>query len=355
MSDTKKQLHIVHLSYTVPRPAYTDPDEWLQRVKFINGVPEALARYAKQTVIYNIGYKGEITRNGVTYLFPAFKQRQLYFPLAFNRFIRKLKPDVVIVHGLIFPMQIIMLRNIMGSSLKIICQHHAERPFKDIRKYLSRWADWYIGAYLFASHEQAAYWAPFDKVYPVIGASSHFRATNKKHGSTYLWVGDLNHNKNPLRVARAFVRFANEHADAVLYMIYPSNELEKELKEIVAGTTAVQLIGKVEHSQMENWFNKADYIISSSFYEGSGIAVCEALSCGCIPVVSNIPSFFTMTNSGRLGTMFSPNDEETLDDALEKSYYLDRKRESRKALEFFQAELSFEANARKIMEVIHKI
>lgn len=355
MSDTKKPEHIVHLSYTVPRPAYRDANEWLKRVEFINGVPEALAKYARQTVIYNIDYRGEITRNGVSYLFPAFRQWQLYLPFAFNAYVKRLQPDVVIVHGLIFPLQIIMLRMVMGPSLKIICQHHAEWPFKDVRKYLSRWADQYVGAYLFASKKQAEGWTSISKVHEIIGASSRFSFSGIKVESTYTWVGDLNENKNPLRVARAFAKFAKQHPDVTLYMIYPTNDLENELKETVDSTLAIHLVGKVQHSEMEKWLNKSQYIISSSFYEGSGIAVCEALSCGCIPVLSNIPSFAAMTNNFEFGLSFAPDDEASLGAALERSYMLGRKSESQKALQFFQSELSFEANARKIMDVISRI
>ena len=96
-------IHFVHLSYTLARPKYTDPESWLARIAFVSGVPEKMVQYGQQTVIHNIHYKGEIQRNGVRYLFPAYKRWQLVLPFAYNRFIKKLKPDVVLIHGLIFP------------------------------------------------------------------------------------------------------------------------------------------------------------------------------------------------------------------------------------------------------------
>jgi glycosyltransferase involved in cell wall biosynthesis len=356
MSDIRKPQHIVHLSYTVPRPSCQDPDEWLRRVEFINGVPEALAKHSRQTVIYNIEYKGELTRNGVRYLFPGFKRWQLHLPFGFNRLIKKLEPDVVIVHGLIFPLQVVMLRAIIGPSLKIICQHHAEWPFKDLRILMSRWADRYVGAYLFASKRQAIGWTRnMSKVQEIIGASSYFLPGERKEQSTYLWVGDLNRNKNPLLVAGAFAGFAKRHGDVVLDMIYPTGELERELRQIASGSPAIRLVGKVDHGEMQTWFRKAQFIIASSFYEGSGIAVCEALSCGCIPILSNIPSFAAMTNNFGFGMSFDPADETSLESALETSYGIEREAESKKVTRFFLSELSFEANARKIMDVIGKI
>ena len=360
MSDTQKPLHFIHLSYTLARPKYTDPESWLARVAFVSGVAEHMVEYGQQTVIYNIHYRGEVQRNGVRYLFPAFKRWQLVLPFACNRLIKDLKPDVVLVHGLIFPWQIIMLRKTLGSNVKIICQHHAERPFKDFRKYFFRWADKYIGAYLFASRSQGEEWvkakqiSSIQKVHEIMGTSSIFYPENKtKEGSKYLWIGDLDHNKDPLLTARAFNEFTKKHNDVELSMIYQGRELEEELRAI-AGPN-IRLIGKVEHAKLQDWFNRADYIVSSSHYEGSGIAVCEALSCGCVPVLTDIPSFRMMTGNGRIGKLFKAGDEAALLNALEQVHDLDLISESKKTLEHFNAELSFEANGRKIMNVVNNI
>lgn len=360
MSDTKQE-HIVHLSYTLARPAYHDPEAWLARVAFVSGVAEHMAQYARQTVIYNIHHKGEITRNGVRYLFPAFKRWQLVLPFAYNNYIKKLKPDVVLVHGLIFPWQIMMLRWLIGPKLKVICQHHAERPFEDSREYLFRLADRYIGAYLFASRSQGEEWvnegqiASLSKVHEIMGTSSVFRAETKSDSPNkiYLWVGDLDVNKDPLTVIRAFRRFAAKHRNVALYMIFKGTELLEEVNLIMH--EAIHLVGEVEHAKMQEWFTKAHYIISSSHYEGSGIAVCEALSCGCVPILTDIPSFRMMTDNGRLGELFTPGSEDSLEAALDDTFTIDYKSESEKVLQHFQKELSFEANARKIMDVIRNL
>jgi len=356
MSDSQKPLHFLHLSYTLARPKCTDPESWLTRVAFVSGVPEHMTAYGKQTVIYNIHYKGEILRNGVRYLFPAFKRWQLVLPFSYNRLIKKLKPDVVIVHGLIFPWQIIMLRNIIGPGVKIICQHHAERPFKDLRKYIFRRADKYIGAYLFASRTQGEEWvkvgqiSSMQKVHEVMGTSSIFHFENRqRNGDVYLWIGDLDENKDPLLVARAFKRFA-ETRNVSLYMIFQQRQLESELQQII--TPAIHLIGKVEHPKLQDWFNRADYIISTSHYEGSGIAVCEALSCGCFPILTNIPSFRMMTGYGKIGRLFDAGDEDGLLRALEETRGVAG---SQKIIDHFNSDLSFDANARKIIQVVNQL
>jgi glycosyltransferase involved in cell wall biosynthesis len=132
----------------------------------------------------------------------------------------------------------------------------------------------------------------------------------------------------------------------------------EELKGFISDAHAeetIHLIGKVNNPDLLHWYNSADFIISSSHYEGSGIAVCEAMSCGCIPILTNIPSFRMMTDQRRIGLLYEAGNENDLIDALQKSLKLNQPEERKKVLEQFNNELSFEANARKIMSVINDI
>jgi glycosyltransferase involved in cell wall biosynthesis len=115
------------------------------------------------------------------------------------------------------------------------------------------------------------------------------------------------------------------------------------------------LVGKIPHQQMQEWYNSADFIISSSHYEGSGISVCEAMSCGCIPVVTDIISFRKMTGPGKCGFLYEPGNEEELLAALLKIINMDIETERAKALQQFKKELSFDAIAEKIKTIISSI
>src|SRR5688572_8167497 len=238
-----------------------------------------MAKYAAIEAIYHIRFQGQIRRNNVTYHFPRFSRLELVFPIRFNWYIKKLKPDVIIVHGLIFPWQIIMLRMIMRGKIKIIEQHHAERPFHDLRQYIQRWADRYISAYLFCSLRQGHEWVERKqirdarKIKEIMGISSIFFPIEKEIAKSitrvsgepvYLWVGSLNINKDPLVVAKAFLQFVKKRPSAKLYMIYETAELLHELKELVAfNPTAIHLIGKVNNADLQYWYNSADFIVSS--------------------------------------------------------------------------------------------
>jgi glycosyltransferase involved in cell wall biosynthesis len=159
-----------------------------------------------------------------------------------------------------------------------------------------------------------------------------------------------------LTVVKAFIRFIEHQPGAKLYMIYQTTELLREIEDLaeenVKWKESICLIGKIPHDQLGYWYNSADFIISGSYYEGSGVAVCEAMSCGCIPILTDIVSFRKMTGPGKCGLLYKAGDEEELLSALLQTKKLDKDKERARVLEQFQKELSFEAIAREIHRVI---
>jgi glycosyltransferase involved in cell wall biosynthesis len=106
--------------------------------------------------------------------------------------------------------------------------------------------------------------------------------------------------------------------------------------------------------ELSYWYNGADFIISTSHYEGSGISVCEAMSCGCIPIVTDIPSFRMMTRGGECGLLFHPGDADQLNIALIKSVTLNVQTEREKVLNQFDENLSFKAIASAMLGALKK-
>jgi hypothetical protein len=72
------------------------------------------------------------THNGIQYHCIDFGKKKNYLPWKLHRLVRNLKPDVVIVSSFMFPFQVIQLRLSLGKKVKIILQHHAEKPFSGI-------------------------------------------------------------------------------------------------------------------------------------------------------------------------------------------------------------------------------
>jgi glycosyltransferase involved in cell wall biosynthesis len=360
-------MKLVFTSYS-SSPKYNEPLSWLKRIEAYTGILEALSKKHTVISIERINYEGELLQQGVQYYFMRQNKKVLLFPFRQHRFISKLRPDVIFINGFIFPLQIIQLRLKVGKKPKIIILHRAEKPFRGVKKYVQKIADKYIDAYLFISLESAGEWLKQRiiktdrKIFEVIQASSVFHPPaffETKKTLVFLWVGRLDANKDPLTVIKAFIQLLRYNSCAQLFMIYQEAPLLEQVKNIIqsddVASNSIKLIGAVAHYQLEAWYHSADFIISASHYEGSGIAVCEAMSCGCIPIVTNITSFRKMTDDGKYGFLYDAGNSASLLQILLHTKNIDVVKEKEKVLEQFKNELSFEAIARKIDQSLQTI
>jgi glycosyltransferase involved in cell wall biosynthesis len=360
-------MKILFASYIYVKE-FNTPAAWLERIKFYTGILDALVIKQHEVIsIEQIDYEGEYKHNGVHYYFKRFKRG--LFPVKLHRFINSQKPDVVVIQSLHFPLQVIQLRLLLGKKTKIIIQNHAEIPFTGLKKHLQKLSGRFTDAFLFASHTMGMEWiekgnlSSVHKIHEVMEVSSVFtpmersvaiEKTKVTAEPAFLWVGRLNDNKAPITVVRAFLQFASIQPKARLYMIYHTYELLQQIqKELDASPNgkAIQLIGKVHHNELQYWFNSADIFISGSYHEGAGTAVCEAMSCGCMPLVTDINSFRMMTDNGRCGLLYEAGNEAALLSALIQTQEIDIAQKQKASLEYYRSNLSFEAIARRIEEV----
>lgn len=362
-------MKLVFTSYN-GSPEYNNPEAWLKRINGWIGILEKLAMNNTVIDIERINYEGEYQQNGVQYYFTRAKKKIIRFPWRTHRLIKRLQPDIVFVNGFIFPLQIIQLRWKLGKGVKIIVINHSEKPFTGFREFFQRQADKYVHSYFFTSKEMGAEWVQRgiisneSKITEVMEASSFFYVMEKEKARartgvtgdiSFLWVGRLDANKDPLTVIKAFGDFIKHQPSAKLYMIYHTEELHDEIITWCEKNTnlqkAVELVGKVLHDEMQYWYSSVDFIISGSHYEGGGIAVCEAMSCGCIPILTDIQSFRKMTGPEKCGFLYQPGNDKNLLAVLLKTKELDIETERAKVLRQFKDELSFEAIASKINQV----
>lgn len=361
-------MKFVFASYVYSKD-FNRPEGWLRHIRFYGGILESLSKNNTVISIEQIDYEGKLLHKGVQYYFKRFSKPGRRFPFKLHYFIKKQQPDVVFIQGLHYPLQVIQLRLTVGKKVKIIVQNHAEKPFTGIKKYLQKTADRFIDAYLFASRDMGLDWvkkgnlANSEKIHEVMEVSSVFypleKETAKAHTGVegqpvFLWVGRLNKNKDPLNVIKAFLQFVDSEPSARLYMIYHTAELLPQIKALLENSTnksAVKLVGQISNDNMLYWYNSADYILSGSYYEGSGTAVCEAMSCGCIPIVTDIPAFRAITDSGECGLLYEAGNQQALLSALVESQAIDTSESRIKTLGWFNQNLSFDAIARKIDEI----
>jgi hypothetical protein len=88
-------------------------------------------------------------------LLSQMRRLESIFPLNLHRrILNQLKPDIIIVHGVHFPLQVLLLHR-SNKYTKIVIQHHSERPLRHVKGFLQRFVDRFTSAYFFPSVEQA--------------------------------------------------------------------------------------------------------------------------------------------------------------------------------------------------------
>ena len=313
---------------------FTTPEEAINRHRPSNLFVLHLTRTADTILIKHLNYSGSHSANGIRYRFFRSRNRFFHIPSETHRFVRDEKPDMVLVQGLIFPLQVIALRKMLGKHCKIVLQHHGEPPFR-WKRIFQRIADRYVDAYIFTSIGNAREWLETGvirdnrKCYEIIPSSTEFsrqdkllsrQKTGMKGEKIFLWVGRLNENKDPVTVLKGFEKYSRDHPADRLYMIYGEDDILKQVKEIIVNSPIlpgrVELIGKTAHPELVHWYSAADYFISGSHHEGGSYALTEAMACGCVPIVTNIPASMKAIDDGEAGYYYEAGNSEALYNVL---------------------------------------
>jgi glycosyltransferase involved in cell wall biosynthesis len=359
-------MQIVFLTYAFVAE-YDNPAAWLKRLNFYTAQLDALAAVAQVKSVHLIDYEGTLTKNKVEYHFVKPKKWDLLFPLKLNSYVMQLKPDVIVIHGLTHPWQVLLLSIKLERKARLFAIHHAERPLRFPKSLIQKVADFFIQGYFFASADLGKMWIEkgqiksIQKIHEVMEISSLFYPTKpidelSAIKDNYVWVGSLSSRKDPVTLVKAFALFINEHPQAKLRIVYREGVLRTEVDKFLSQNPIynekITLSENVAHNEIHQFYNDATFIISTSRYEGSGTAVCEGMSCGCIPILTNIPSFRMMTRNGSLGLLFEAGDVMGLYNALQKSRMLNLEEQRQKVLFQFKETLSCEAISKKMAEVI---
>ncbi|MEO5977902.1 MAG: glycosyltransferase family 4 protein [Chryseolinea sp.] len=365
-------MRVVHLSYVMVKE-YSDPEIWLRRINFFVLLLEKMSIDHEIISMHCINYSGTLRKGNVAYHF--LKRSGGAFSLAseVNNYAIGLRPDIIIVHGFHFPLQVLSLMQKRQRTMSIIIQHHAEQPLRHYKALLQRFVDPCISAYLFTSKDQARPWveqgliASQDKVFEIMEVPSVFLPIDRQKARlrtgvterlVYLWVGRFDDNKDPFTLIKGFISFAISNPDVILYVVFRGGNLLNDVQQFLAQSDLnqkIRIVGEVSHEDLLYWYNSVDFIISTSHYEGSGVAVTEGMSCGCIPILTNIHSFCKMTNNMSFGKFFDPGNVDQLSEALEKTTSLDVVSERKKVLSYYQSTLSAKAISTGILSVCDRV
>ena len=377
------------IGYVLPYydPACTDPERFFERARLMRYLPQAVADLGhKVDVVIAFPTNHAVAEHGVRYHFvrsgvllhalsrhvghrtdrgpatlePALRALQT---------IRALQPDLIHFHGTNLYLNHFLLLATLGRKRPPIVVHYhggfpsPNRLVRRVQRFNLRRA----ARFLFTTKAHAQ---PFidaglidqpQRVVAFMETSSafrmHTRAAARRHtGMTgdpvCLWAGRLDPLKDPMTALRGFEQICAARPQAHLYLYYLTDALLPDLQRYVATRPRLQqqvhFRGRAPFEQMERIYNSADFLLQASHREFSGCAVLEAMACGVIPAVTDIPSFRAMTDAGRHGILFPPGDAEALARGVLAVPSEEIAAQSRQVRAWFEHAFSFPALARQL-------
>lgn len=363
-----KKRCFIEVNYHAHR-GISDPEAVIQLHEPSNLFVPFLQDKASLILVKHMNYKGTIRKEPIQYQFFNRPNQFWQVPFATNRFIAACQPDLVLVQGLIFPIQVMALRRSLGKNVKILLQHQAEPPFKR-KAIFQRMADQAVNGYLFSAMGLATPWLEKgiirdpSKCFEMPPASTRFspqdpatcrKLTGMDNRINYLWAGRLNANKDPLTVLSGFEDYFRSFPETRLYMVFQETDLLPEIEERISKSDLLRerviLAGKKTYTEMETWYNAADYIVSGSHHEGGSYALMEAMACGCVPIVTNIPASVKAVEGGELGYIFEKGNPASLSQVLRSLDHSLLPARSAACIGHFRMQISPQALARRLWKI----
>lgn len=318
-------------------PAKPDaPAAYLRRFPLYRHLPQNLARRGHEVEFIQLHPTDhEVTQGGVLYRFLASDPLSRLAGAAVSRLTdypsslvepacRALRemgaPDVIHFHGTQLHLNLALLRRAHRNAALVLHFHGGFPPRNRVLLRLQQRNFAAADAILFTAADLAA---PFLKsgilrdastVFELVETSSAFgpasRVTMLSGDPVFLSTGRLHPIKDPWTTLRGFERVLKSLPDAELHHFYQSDELLPHLRAYVDARrqlrSRVHFWGRRPYDEMETIYSSADVLLQSSTREFSGGAVLDAMACGVVPVVSDIPSFRKMTGGRHLFDVGNP-------------------------------------------------
>lgn len=285
-----------------------------------------------------------------------------HIPWRLHRAVSRWRPDVVHLNGLLYGIQARWLSFSLPAASALVLQHHGEPPDRGFIRRLQRWGLGAADGFFFTARGLAAPWRDSrllrdsQPIFEILEGSSRLQLMERsaaraisglKGDPIFLWAANLDANKDPLTILDGFEAALPELPKARLYMAWRLGSLLPEVRQRIAASDLLQqhveLLGTIPYAEIQPLFNSADFLLQGSQRESCGFAVADALACGSIPIVTDIPTFRVLTREGTLGKLWPHGDAGALREAL-LATARDPERPSRRAIRHgFDAHLSFEA------------
>ena len=370
----RRALQVAQISF-FNDPEGRSPEQLLEAWPTLADFAEAASRSGIQiSVVQACAHSHTLVRDGVRYYFLPFGDAQtIRENAALGELLRSLAPHVLHVHGLGFPREVLALTT-LAPGVPIVLQDHASRPPRIWRRTSWRREMSAVAGVSFCAREQARPFVdagvlhPDVPVYAIPESTSRFapgdreearRTTQVTGEPAILWVGHLDTNKDPLTVLEGISAATRTLPRLQMFCCFGTAPLLREVQNRITTDPAlhgrVRLLGRVPHERVEHLMRAADLFVLGSHRESTGYSVIEALACGLPPVVTDIPSFRSLTGAGAVGMLWPSNDANALCEAL-RSVAARVGPEMRAAVRaHFERELSFDSLGLRLAAMYEQI
>jgi L-malate glycosyltransferase len=146
---------------------------------------------------------------------------------------------------------------------------------------------------------------------------------------------------NQEAIVAAFARVRAEIPDAMLLMKNYGGNLEyryriEEQMRILGVDSSVRIADAVSYERMPELYSAATVTVSVPFFDATPMALLEAMACGSVPIVSDLPSLREWVVDGENGFLVDPRD---VDGLAERIIRVLRKPATREAMAVRNANL----------------
>ena len=117
----------------------------------------------------------------------------------------------------------------------------------------------------------------------------------------------------------------------------------------------VHFIGYCPNDELVRYYRAGDVYLSASHVDGSSVALLESMACGCVPLVSDIPSNLEWVKNGETGFVFQDGSASNLSNVIIQAAKTDLRTLRHTAREKIEQDADWENGKQKLMDTYQKV
>jgi glycosyltransferase involved in cell wall biosynthesis len=129
------------------------------------------------------------------------------------------------------------------------------------------------------------------------------------------------------------------------------------LAESLGMSEQVQVLGEIPHEHMPKYLRSAAVYVSTALSDGASVSLLEAMACGAVPVVADIPANREWIRDGENGFLFPPGDSRALAEKIQQCLTrLDVRKKARDMnVRIIQQRAQWNLNVNKLLVLYEKV